>query len=105
MEQRDGDEPPADRQHHVSNGRGAALDDQIDQQQKAQKRGDDQPGRDTSRRAIATNLDGHSSLYHPAAPAPIRERAASHARDSGSALPAVANLILILPISSPDSSH
>jgi hypothetical protein len=42
MEQGYGDQPPADHQHRVSHQRGAAVDNQVDHQQKAENRGDDQ---------------------------------------------------------------
>jgi len=42
MEQCYRDQPPADGQHRVSYVRGAAADNQVDHQQKAEKAGDDQ---------------------------------------------------------------
>ena len=38
MVQSYGDQPPTDHQHRVSHLRGAAVDNQVDHQQKAEKR-------------------------------------------------------------------
>jgi hypothetical protein len=45
MEQGYGDEPPTDDQHGVSHVRGAALDDQINDEQKTERCGNDQRNR------------------------------------------------------------
>ena len=42
MEQGDGEQPPTDNQHRVSHLRGAAVDDQVDDEQKAENGRDDQ---------------------------------------------------------------
>jgi hypothetical protein len=42
MEQGYGDEPPTDDQHGVSHVRGAAVDNQVNDEQKAEKSGNDQ---------------------------------------------------------------
>ena len=42
MEQGYGDQPPTDHQHCVSHLRGAAVDNQVDHQRKAENRRDDQ---------------------------------------------------------------
>src|SRR5262249_9898537 len=44
MEQGYGDQPPADQQHGVSDLCGATINNEVDDQQKAQKRSDDQRG-------------------------------------------------------------
>lgn len=67
MEQGDGEQPPTDNQHRVSHLRGAAVDDQVDHEQKAENGRDDQrsgndlaPCLSVSRLKIMEEvLDGH----------------------------------------------
>ena len=67
MEQGDREQPPTDNQHRVSHLRGAAVDDQVDDEQKAENGRDDQrsandlaPCLSVSRLKIMEEvLDGH----------------------------------------------
>jgi phosphatidylglycerophosphate synthase len=85
----DRQEPPADREQRMSNISGAALDDQINEQQQAKRARDDQRSGHRPATQISANSDGHSSFYHQAA---------------GAAISSAPNLILIAPRSprSPD---
>jgi phosphatidylglycerophosphate synthase len=77
----------------MSNIRRAALDDEKDEKQKAEKSGGNQRSRDVP---ATTNSDGHSSIYHQPVTAPIGEGASIQPQQSEST-PASTPALIVLP--------
>src|SRR5262245_53041994 len=92
MEQRYRYQPPADDQHRVSHVRGAAVDNQVDYQQKAEKGSDDQRspndwapmrrGFETTEEYFDSSSSSSITVFHPLqldgkCPCSLRVRASS----------------------------